>query len=192
MQRSTKERGNGTWTTDIAPRRLNLGHITPFQAQGDKMHTVLATRDWSSGAGIRQGEDSCPSRKALWPLFPLVPCQRRKASVPRAARALLSGLQERETQTFLFHLTNSCSFQGRFSSAQAGERQTCRGMIQAGRQQINQGELPALAHGGEGRRGPSCSRLACDVPGKRLQVKPGEETCSLHKPERKLRITIIF
>lgn len=81
-------------------------------------------------------------RNASWPSFLLMPLQHSKESVLRAARALLSGLGEHETQTFLFHLTNSSSFQGRFSSAQAGERQTCRGMIRAGRQQINQAELP--------------------------------------------------
>lgn len=165
VQRSTKERGNSTQTTDVAPRRVNSGHITLFQAGEGKMRAVLATRDHSSSADTGQGEGSCLCRKASWPSFSLVPCRRRKASDQRAARALLSGLGECETQTFLFHLTNSCSFQGRFSSAQAGERQTCRGMIQAGRQQIHQTELPALAHGGEGRRGPSCSRLARDVLG---------------------------
>lgn len=81
-------------------------------------------------------------RKTSWPSLLPKPHQHSKESVQRAARALLSGLGEQETQTFLFHLTNSSSFQGRFSGAQAGERQTCRGMIRAGRQQINQAELP--------------------------------------------------
>lgn len=94
-------------------------------------------------------------------------CWHRKASVQRAARALLSGLGEQETQTFLFYLTNSCSFQGRFSSAHAGERQTCRGMMQTGRQQIDQAELPMLAHKA-GRRGHSCSCWACNGLGEEL------------------------
>lgn len=98
----------------------------------------------------------------------------RKASVQRAARALLSGLGEREIQTFLFYLTNSCSFQGRFSSAHAGERQTCRGMMQPQRQQIDQTDLPMLAHR-EGRRGRSCSCRARDGLGE----EPARDGCGL-------------
>lgn len=86
-------------------------------------------------------------RKASRPSLLLIPHQHSKESVQTAARALLSGLGEHEAQTFLFHLTNSSSLQARFSSAQAGERQTCRGMIRAGRQQINQADLPVSPMG---------------------------------------------
>lgn len=136
----------------------------------DKWHTVLATRAQSSGTDISQDEGSSLFLESFMAFIIGLP----QASVQRAARALLSGLGERETQTFLFHLTNSGSFQGRFSSAQAGERKTCRGMIWAGRQQINQAELPALAQGREGRRGPSCSQLAADMLGEEAASQTGK------------------
>lgn len=35
VQRSTKERGDGAGTTGVAPWRVNLGHVTPFQDERD-------------------------------------------------------------------------------------------------------------------------------------------------------------
>lgn len=108
--------------------------------------------------GWRGTQDTCSAchggsqwtdigQKCFMAFIFLIPRQSRTVSVRRAARALLSGLGEHETQTFLFHLTNRCSFQEGFSNAQAGDKQTCRGMIQAGRQQIHQAEL--TGKGGE-------------------------------------------
>lgn len=130
MQRSTRD---DVQTTDVAPQRAKPRHGAPSQAGEDKTHTQSPRRTHRNSADSRQKS-----------LVAFIPAQSTPAqqSVQRAARALLSGLGEHETQTFLFHLTNGSSFQGRFSSAPAGERQTCRGMIRAGRQQINQAELP--------------------------------------------------
>lgn len=121
-------------TTDVAPQWAKPRHAAPSRL-GKTKHTHCLP-------GALTGAVLTAGRKALWPSLLLTPHQHSKESVQRAARALLSGLGEHETQTFLFHLTNSSSFQGRFSSAQAGERQNCRGMIRAGRQQINQAQLP--------------------------------------------------
>lgn len=162
-------------------RHCSTGHAAPFQAGADKTHAALATRARGNGADIRP--------KSSTAVFLLVSRQHRKAGVRRAARALLSGLGERETQTSLFHLTNSCSFPGRFSSAQAGERQTCRGTTRARRQQIDPAALPAPLTEEGAEPLPAASWHAMRR-WKRLQVKPGEETCSPHKPERKLRVKI--
>lgn len=112
---------------DSTPRGAKLGHITPFRDRGGKRHLVLTHR------GSRQRHQHRAGRRKLFPekLCSLACHSAAESRCPETARALLSGLGAREAQTFLFSLTNCCSFQGRFSSAQAGERQSCRGMIQA-------------------------------------------------------------
>lgn len=139
---------------------LHSGHSRGMRHLGRLGNTRNThTQCWAGGltaAGLTAG------RKASWPSLLLTPRQHSKDSVQRAARALLSGLGEHEAQTFLFHLTNRSFFQGRFSSAQAGERQTCRGMIWAGRQQINQADPPvSLMEKGEEAFPASGQREMC-------------------------------